>query len=287
MGLTPARPAGHRGRSSGSSPVSASSRVHASLRPRGPGIGPEGADRRIGNLTRLQLTDRRAVDPGPFGHIREAQTLSLAFAAQARQGLDQFRIPDGRVFLSIGFDVAPQLRSIVESLAVGATGLDGGTLLLPGSAPGGKLDFDAAAPGGRGGASVRLDPDQRLASIDGVHKKSASHRGQRAACWQRDCNCPACRSRPSSKRSMWKNPRPLRSTRAVRAKDPAWEICSRMRPGHWAGPLPSGNRSRTARSGVCGSTSPIPDPPTRSSAGASHDHQHIRFLSTGSASTTR
>lgn len=30
--------------------------------------------------------------------------------------------------------------------------------------------FDAAAPGGRGGASVRVDPGQRLASIDGVHK---------------------------------------------------------------------------------------------------------------------
>jgi hypothetical protein len=32
------------------------------------------------------------------------------------------------------------------------------------------FDFDAAAPGGRGGASVRLDPGQGLASIDGVHK---------------------------------------------------------------------------------------------------------------------
>lgn len=32
------------------------------------------------------------------------------------------------------------------------------------------FDFDAAAPGGRGGASVRLDPDQQLASVDGVHK---------------------------------------------------------------------------------------------------------------------
>jgi hypothetical protein len=32
------------------------------------------------------------------------------------------------------------------------------------------FDFDAAAPGGRGGASVRLDPSQGLASIDGVHK---------------------------------------------------------------------------------------------------------------------
>jgi hypothetical protein len=32
------------------------------------------------------------------------------------------------------------------------------------------LDFDPAAPGGRGGASVRLDPGQGLASLDGVHK---------------------------------------------------------------------------------------------------------------------
>jgi hypothetical protein len=32
------------------------------------------------------------------------------------------------------------------------------------------FDFDAAAPGGRGGASVRVDPGQGLASIDGVHK---------------------------------------------------------------------------------------------------------------------
>src|SRR5437763_15840785 len=32
------------------------------------------------------------------------------------------------------------------------------------------FDFDPAAPGGRGGASVRLDPAQGLASIDGVHK---------------------------------------------------------------------------------------------------------------------
>jgi hypothetical protein len=32
------------------------------------------------------------------------------------------------------------------------------------------FDFDSAAPGGRGGASVRLDPAQGIASIDGVHK---------------------------------------------------------------------------------------------------------------------
>src|SRR5207249_4811787 len=32
------------------------------------------------------------------------------------------------------------------------------------------FDFDDASPGGGGGASVRLDPDQGLASIDGVHK---------------------------------------------------------------------------------------------------------------------
>jgi hypothetical protein len=31
------------------------------------------------------------------------------------------------------------------------------------------FDFDAAALGGRGGASVRIDPGQGLASIDGVH----------------------------------------------------------------------------------------------------------------------
>jgi len=32
------------------------------------------------------------------------------------------------------------------------------------------FDFDLASPGGRGGASVLLDPAHRLASIDGVHK---------------------------------------------------------------------------------------------------------------------
>jgi hypothetical protein len=32
------------------------------------------------------------------------------------------------------------------------------------------FDFDAVAPGGRGGASVRLDPAQALASIDGAYK---------------------------------------------------------------------------------------------------------------------
>jgi hypothetical protein len=32
------------------------------------------------------------------------------------------------------------------------------------------FDFDPAAPGGRGGASIRLDPVQGLVSIDGVHK---------------------------------------------------------------------------------------------------------------------
>jgi hypothetical protein len=32
------------------------------------------------------------------------------------------------------------------------------------------FNFDVAAPGGGGGASVRIDPDQGIASIDGVHK---------------------------------------------------------------------------------------------------------------------
>src|ERR1700682_6430346 len=32
------------------------------------------------------------------------------------------------------------------------------------------FDFDAATPGGRGGASVRLDSARGLASIDGIHK---------------------------------------------------------------------------------------------------------------------
>ena len=32
------------------------------------------------------------------------------------------------------------------------------------------FDFDPAAPGGKGGASVRLDPDQGIVSIDGIHK---------------------------------------------------------------------------------------------------------------------
>jgi len=34
------------------------------------------------------------------------------------------------------------------------------------------FDFDPVAPGGRGGASIRLDPDIGLVSIDGVHKNS-------------------------------------------------------------------------------------------------------------------
>jgi len=34
------------------------------------------------------------------------------------------------------------------------------------------FDFDAAAPGGRGGASLRLDPGTGLVSIDGVRKNS-------------------------------------------------------------------------------------------------------------------
>lgn len=34
------------------------------------------------------------------------------------------------------------------------------------------FDFDNAAPGGRGGASVLLDPAQGIASIDGLHKNS-------------------------------------------------------------------------------------------------------------------
>jgi hypothetical protein len=32
------------------------------------------------------------------------------------------------------------------------------------------FDFDTAAPGGRGGASVRIDHSRQLASIDGVHR---------------------------------------------------------------------------------------------------------------------
>lgn len=32
------------------------------------------------------------------------------------------------------------------------------------------FDFDAAAPGGKGGASLRLDPANGAVSIDGVHK---------------------------------------------------------------------------------------------------------------------
>ncbi len=34
------------------------------------------------------------------------------------------------------------------------------------------FDFDAAAPGGRGGAGVRLDPARQLASIDGMHRNA-------------------------------------------------------------------------------------------------------------------
>jgi len=34
------------------------------------------------------------------------------------------------------------------------------------------FDFDAAAPGGRGGASLRLDASAGLASIDGIRKNS-------------------------------------------------------------------------------------------------------------------
>lgn len=32
------------------------------------------------------------------------------------------------------------------------------------------FDFDAASPGGRGGASIRLDAGQALASIDAIHR---------------------------------------------------------------------------------------------------------------------
>ena len=95
----------------------------------GPGIGPKGSDRRVGKLARLQLADRRTVDPRPLGHISEAQPLLLAFASQAGQGLDQLRIPNRRVFLSIGFDVPRQLRLILGSLALGTTRLNGGLLL--------------------------------------------------------------------------------------------------------------------------------------------------------------
>jgi len=35
-----------------------------------------------------------------------------------------------------------------------------------------SFDFDAAAPGGWGGASILLDPGQALASIDAVHKNA-------------------------------------------------------------------------------------------------------------------
>ncbi len=34
------------------------------------------------------------------------------------------------------------------------------------------FDFDPAAPGGRGGASILLDPTRGLASIDGVHRNT-------------------------------------------------------------------------------------------------------------------
>jgi len=34
------------------------------------------------------------------------------------------------------------------------------------------FDFDPAAPGGKGGASVRIDPGKQMASIDGVHKNN-------------------------------------------------------------------------------------------------------------------
>jgi hypothetical protein len=67
--------------------------------------------------------------------------LSLAFAAQARQGRDQFRISDRRVFLSIGFNVSGQFVLILGSLALGSTRLDGGSLL------GGQLGgTESAAP---------------------------------------------------------------------------------------------------------------------------------------------
>ncbi len=34
------------------------------------------------------------------------------------------------------------------------------------------FDFDPAAPGGRGGASLRLDPRRGLVSVDGIHRNS-------------------------------------------------------------------------------------------------------------------
>jgi hypothetical protein len=55
------------------------------------------------------------------------------------------------------------------------------------------VDFDTAAPGGQGGASVRLDPTRRLASIDGVHRMAFAR--------------PGCRSPRSSKGSTSKGVR--------------------------------------------------------------------------------
>jgi hypothetical protein len=76
------------------------------LSTQGPSVRPEGADRWVGNLARLELTDGCAVDPRSFGHVRQAQALSLPRSPELSEGLGQFPIDNGRVFLSKRFDVS-------------------------------------------------------------------------------------------------------------------------------------------------------------------------------------
>jgi hypothetical protein len=66
----------------------------------------------------------------PLGHVRQAQSLLFALAPQCGKGSNQLQVTNGRVFLPVGFKVARQFRLMYGGLAVGATGLDGGLLLL-------------------------------------------------------------------------------------------------------------------------------------------------------------
>src|SRR5262249_18063350 len=104
------------------------------------------------------------------------------------------------------------------------------------------FDFDAAAPGGRGGASVRLDPGQGLASIDGVHK---------------NVNLPPRSTGDGGwKDSTSKRPRPQRWPPAVTVRERSSGTCSRTRQGRSAAPRRDGSRSRTGTPGTFVSTFP-------------------------------
>ena len=47
------------------------------------GIGPQGADRGIGNVTRFQLAVRGAVDAGSLGHVGQCQPLPFSLGPKS------------------------------------------------------------------------------------------------------------------------------------------------------------------------------------------------------------